>query len=242
MNNNKFWGFVLIASAVLIFLGEMNYIPDLNIWRLVGTGIMVIIMVKSALDYNFYGIFFPLAFLFNWYEKILGFGDISFGVLLLMAFLLSMGFSILFKPKRKKIKTNQAYFHFDSNDGNEEKNHQSYTERTTGQDEYYFDTNFSNEIRYVNTTSLRYIYCECNFGGLKIYLNQSDILGDCATVHVDNNFGNVILYVSRKWHIEDLTTSTFGNIKMMKDSDENTVKTLRIRGEVNFGNLEIIYI
>ncbi len=234
MRRKQVWGVLLIAAAAVVLLSEAGIFPDVSVFSVLFTIGLGYIAITSLMKLDFYLTFFPLAIILMINKEFLGVEAISSWTWMIVAFLLSMGCSILFKSKSKKIKYSK-YINIQT--GNEKR------ENTveSGEEDYFFSTQFSDEVRYVSTDDLKSVHCDCSFGELKVYLNQSTIQAASAIVVVDVSFGNVEIFVPKNWRVEDLTSASFGETEI-RGYAEQPEKTLQIRGSVSFGGLQITYI
>ena len=82
---------------------------------------------------------------------------------------------------------------------------------------------------------------EVAFGNAKIYYDNSEMLGDSATLKVEVGFGNAVIYVPQHWGV-DLKVETFCGVAKADTPLAPTSKTLIIRGDVAFGKLGIVYV
>lgn len=82
---------------------------------------------------------------------------------------------------------------------------------------------------------------EVAFGNAKIYYDNSEMLGDSATLKVEVGFGNAVIYVPQHWGV-DLKVETFCGVAKADTPLAPTSKTLIIRGDVAFGKLGVVYV
>ena len=122
-----FWGFVLVIAAVMLILGATDAIPIKDTswfawWRIMLGAIFGGWFIYELVLLKIPNIFFPLAFTFMVFEaplaNALGKGNdlISNWIILLVAFLLTIGFSLLI-PKQNFVKNanfTRSTFYYDA--------------------------------------------------------------------------------------------------------------------------------
>ena len=75
-----------------------------------------------------------------------------------------------------------------------------------------------------------------------MYFDDAIIQGESATVHIDNSFGEVSLYVPRAWKVDVNVDKAFGGINMRGRMEGTSTHRLIVTGETNFGALTIVFI
>ena len=81
-----------------------------------------------------------------------------------------------------------------------------------------------------------------SFGATSVYFDNAIIQGESATVHIDNSFGEVSLYVPRAWKVDVNVDKAFGGINMRGRMEGTSTHRLIVTGETNFGALTIVFI
>ena len=99
-----FWGVLLILAGIFLIISKLGYFPNVNVFSLLLTVFLVVIIVKSLPRFNFAGILFPIAFICIIYDKQLGITAITPWTVLIAALLGSIGLSMIF---HKHIKWSQ---------------------------------------------------------------------------------------------------------------------------------------
>ena len=77
---------------------------------------------------------------------------------------------------------------------------------------------------------------------MTIYFDNAIIQGASAYVEVENNFGETILYIPKEWKVENHLEHSFGTINEYGRPQGSSNATLHIRGEANFGHIDINYV
>ena len=68
------------------------------------------------------------------------------------------------------------------------------------------------------------------------------IQSDAASVKIDNNFGETILYIPKEWKVQNELEHCFGSINEHGKPLGSSNATLCLKGDTNFGNIEIYYV
>ncbi len=77
---------------------------------------------------------------------------------------------------------------------------------------------------------------------MKIYFDNAIIQGELAEVQIENNFGAIILFIPKEWKVQKELEHCFGSILEHGTCLGTSSATLRLRGETNFGNIELHYV
>ena len=91
-----FWGVFLIVAGIFLIINKLGYLPDVNVFSLLLTVFLVVVIMKSLLRINFAGILFPSAFICIIYDKQFGITNITPWTVLIAALLGSIGLSMIF--------------------------------------------------------------------------------------------------------------------------------------------------
>ena len=231
------WGVLFIVGAICLLFSHTDFMKGLqiNIWNILWTIILVVILIKNLVRLNFFGIFFPLAFLCIIYDEPLGITGIAPWTFFGAAILLSIGCNMLFP---KKWKESCCHGHWNSEGS------VSFDEivDTDSNEHVRQEVNFGSCVKYINSDNFISGRFECNFGAMKIYFTNTIMQGEQATIHVENNFGGTELYIPKNWIVVNQIHSAFGGVDEKGCHQPDGVHTLYIEGECNFGGIDIIYI
>ena len=229
-----FWGIFFIVAALLIIISKLGLMPDVGVFSIFATIVLLWMLIQGLKHINFYEIMFAIAFLCIIYDEPLGIEALTPWSVLAAALLFSIGLSMLFHGKRK-------YHHHINIAG---KSHSAFGESSEQfSDEHLIcENNFSAAIRYVNSDNFRDAHLENNFGSLTVYFDNAIIQGGSAQVSIENNFGATALYIPKEWKVVKNLEHSFGNIDEYGASVGNSDTTLYIQGETNFGHIELHYV
>ncbi len=196
---------------------------------------------------NYFGIIMPLALIFVWYNRIWDVIDIGNGAVLVSAFLLSVGLSVLFKKNY-----HGTFFYSDGNYQGKSYSHADEDvidgevfEKSTQEDgeSIVINRSFGEEIRHLKSQSLRDVDIRCSFGSVKVYFEEARLANNSAQVSLDCTFGGIEIYVPRNWNVDNQIHGAFGAADFnntSKASPEDPV--LHLSGSVNFGGVEITFV
>jgi len=232
-----FWGIILILGAVLLILSQfqVSLFSGLGPWTLAVTVFLGLIMVRSAIDLEYFGIFLPLAFLLkmDYYENLLHLQKINGFYLFLAAVLLSAGLSVLtkrpFQRWQKKWQNNW-----------EEKRK---IEGQSINENYVTGTvQFGAASKYIHSTCLENAQFSCSFGSLKLFFDHCTPTPNGAVLNLHMAFSGAELYVPKGWRIINNCSASLGGFSEKNYPGPPSGETLTIIGDISFSGVEIIYV
>ena len=228
MKNSKkiFWGFVLIAAAVLIVLDALAVVPDLPFVK-IALGILCLSWaVREAVAIRIYGIVFPAAFLFMLFEREIGLlldirtNIISNWLVLLAALLLSGGLGMLFGDLKRKKKIGHGHFGHHHGSGKVNNNR------------------FAAGSVYIDCADFKYEVLKNSFGGCEVYFQNIEDYEGGGVLEVDNSFGAIEIHVPAEFNVIEGITREFASVET-EGKCNSEGKTLTIKGHTKFGAVEI---
>ena len=227
-----FWGLLLILAAAYMIVSKMGILPDISIFTIILTVLLVWWMLKGIRKVNFSEILFPIAFLCILYDEQLHITALTPWTVLGAALLGSIGLGMIFKPnKRWQVEVcNEHGSAFDVN-----------VEQGSGE-KIRFENNFGETIKYINSDNFKKGHFENNFGSMSVYFDNAIIRPDGAVVYAECNFGELQLYIPKEWKVTNYLKHSFGNIEERGYCEGTSTSTLTLEGEANFGNIVIHYI
>mgnify|MGYP002537899888 FL=1 len=83
---------------------------------------------------------------------------------------------------------------------------------------------------------------ENSFGELTVYFDNAVIQSGKAIIKVENSFGETNLYIPKEWKTDNEIGQTFGSVQIHGISEGTSSNTLKLKGEVSFGEVNIHYI
>ncbi len=82
------------------------------------------------------------------------------------------------------------------------------------------------------------IRCGNTFGSAIRYIHSDNF----CKANLENNFGETNLYIPKEWKVHNELDHVFGNINEHGKCMGTSSAELRLKGETNFGNIEIYYV
>lgn len=233
------WGVFFIAAAILIVVNQLGYFMGINLWGLLFTVLVVPVVVSGLYRRNFFNVFFGIAIWLIVFARPLGITPLVPWTVLFAALFLSIGFSILVKPR----------YRF----GNHHHLGRSWMEHNHNYTEYetvdYVDGNEVNccvslggSCKYLHSDSLEKGRLECSLGYLKVYFDNVQLHPDGTAIFVDCSLGSMELYLPRDWQVIINVDSMLGNISEQHHMNSGNGPVLTITGYVKMGNIDIKYI
>lgn len=226
-----FWGVLFILAGIFMVISKLGYFPDMNVFSLLLTVFLVVVIAKSVIRLNFSGILFPIAFICIIYDKQLGITAITPWTVLIAALLGSTGLSIIFHKHGKWIGHNHHCedYKFEKIDIEDESN-------------VRFKNSFGASIKYINTDKFEQAAFDCSFGAMKVYFDNAVMSNENAIVRINASFSGIELYVPKTWNVDDKTNVFLGSVSEKNRNDQATTNTLTLVGDVSFSGIEIVYI
>lgn len=243
MNENKFsmnklfWGLLFLLGAACLILDQINIWPTFyhfSLFDILYTLFFIWLFLEGLHHRNFFEMLFGLAFIAIRYDKLLHITAITPWTLLCATLLASIGLTIIF-PNRSYFGEN-TFSGFKFTDCG--KKHFSEADGET----IYFKNSFSSTTKYVNTDALVSASFENSFGEMKIYFDNAVIKNGVADINLEVSFGDAVLYIPKTWNVENHLKTAFAGVKEKNTSQSQGCPTLRIYGEISFGEAVIVYI
>lgn len=228
---NVFWGLMMILTAILIILYQFELFPGIGVFDIVVTVIMIAVIIISARRINFWGIFFPLAVICIIFDNELNITGFTPWTILLSAFFLSLGLSLIFKRDG----------HLFINIGSNGDFNSSYINEQDG-NTVTCSTVFGDTIKYINTDDFQRANIKTVFGDVKMYFDNAKIPSEKADIYLDVVFGDVDLYVPMTWNIVNKTHAVFGDFSILRNNVVSDSPVVNIYGNVIFGDVKVIYV
>jgi hypothetical protein len=241
--------FILVAVAIILNVAGVIAFDGLSAGDIVWTAALVVVMILCIPHRIWFGIFFPLAGLLIIFDKPLGIDtqDISLWAFMGVALLLSIGFSILFH-KRKHHRSGwsscgdgtRAYV-YGSAQGEDA---MSGSVDSVDGSVVRVEVNFSNVIKYVNSTELERVEAECNFGAVKLYFDNAKPGPNGALIMLDVSFGSAELFIPATWSVNNELKRSFSAVDEQGRIPSSAERTSRVTivGEASFSGVNIIYV
>lgn len=236
----KFWkifaGLGLILAAVLLILDAIGIITpivsvvgEITLFEIVGGLIIIALIIERLIRGKIPSVFLLLSFLFMIFEENIAFvcglendNIINNWLVLLVALLLSIGFSILF-PSRKRKKSSISH---------------SGTIEINGK---HAESNLGSSTIYVDCENFTPSSIENSLGSCSVHFENVESYKGGETLRVENNLGSMVINVPEHWIVKSNIENNLGGTHA-DNNDDKAGPILNIRGENNLGSLTIKYI
>lgn len=230
-----FWGLGFILVAVLIVLDALGvFAPfvsafgEISIWAIVGGLLLLCFAISQLFSGNIGNFFVPIALIFMIFEKNIAhyfcIGDESGNIinnwlLLLVAVLLGIGFSILFSGIRRRKRRRKSGCEWSYSNG------------------VKIRSSIGSSVRYIDCDGFKYEEIENDLGSCTVFFENVEKYEGGGVLSVENNLGSTVIYVPEEWHVVVRIVHNLGGVAIPKDNGNGPVLT--ITGENNLGSVEI---
>lgn len=238
MKKHIFWGILLLLCAVLLIIDKLVGFGGLSVVNLLFGAVFVALFINGVCHVSFGEMLFSLACLAIIFDEELGITMLTPWTVLAVAALGTVGLNLIFgsaKSRKWGRKWEEKWEkHQNShiiNDG------QPHAETFTAE-KFYSETNFSSSVKYIHANTFLKGRVECNFGACEVFFDNIEGYQGNGELKLEANFGKITVYVPSHWLIVDHTTSSFGGTHM-KRPQPDAGPVLTIKGEANFGGIEI---
>lgn len=225
-----FWGLIIILLAVYVIVSRLFAMPDIPVIKIAFTLLFVYIIYNGIRSLHFGEIFIPLALIACQYDEYIGIEELTPWPVLLAAVLLSIGFSMIFKKRRRVIHDGSSVV-FDSVDIDEEDGNTICVKNT-----------FSETSKYVNSNDFTSGDIKNTFGETRVYFNNAVLANGKATLYVDNTFGETCIYIPRTWRLDLKKNNSFGEIAVRGNGNNDMdAPLITIDAKNSFGEICIVF-
>lgn len=230
MKNNRLWsGMLFLLIAVFLIIGKLGYLEGVNIFSLLLSACLVIILVRSIFTRSFAGILFPIAFLCILYDKQLHIENLTPWTVLIAAAFGSIGLSLLFGKSGHRIKMQSAGALSDVTDS-VENDHSQHSAR------------FSASTKYINNEHFEQAEFNCSFCALSVYFENARVPSGSASVALYASFSGIELYIPKEWTVENHLQASLAAVEEENSPSPDGSVTLHLVGSISVSGVSIIYI
>lgn len=231
---NWLWGIFFICAAALLVMNQLGYFIGIGLFSLLFTIILVPIIVKSIVRLNFFGIFFPTSLLLIIFDRPLGIQALTPWTVIIASILLSIGLSVIFKPKSFG---HHGYVHHHHNH-----NHPEEVIGHVDDDNVNCTVSFSSRSQYLHSDHLQKARLSCSFGSLKVFFDNTQLDVDGAELYVNCSFGTIELYIPKEWNIIYDVGTSVASIDEKNHHDPSNGPMVKVSGDVSFGSISVTYV
>lgn len=269
---NYYWGIIFTILGLILLGNAFNMFSETpNFFTIVITVLLIASSLSNMPRLNFFGIIMPVIVAVIINRNILNLSDsLNSWWLILSGVFISIGLQSLIhkRPKRTNYSNYDTYstkFTYSNDDDDEDviiidsdevkedfkkeynkehfkyKDRESYSE-TVDPDYVRINATFTDRTRYVRAENFTDGSIENDFGSLRVYFDQATFNPKGAHLYIDCNFGQVIIYLPRNINVINNISSTLGGVNDDFNRPNYDAPTLVLDGDVNFGNIKIIYL
>lgn len=240
---NWFWGVFLVLGAVVLVTSQLGiFSTHVGVWTLLLGVFLVAAFVESLMHLAVWGMVFSLAFLAIIFAKPLGIVALAPWTILIAAVLLSLGLSLIIRPKRwyrYNWKTQGNWSHHHHGDWS---NHYEEDVKTLNDPDITVNVSMSSSIRYLQSVDFRRADVQVSMGDAKLYFDDVTLSDQGATINIDAHLGGVQLYLPTSWNVKTDVDANLGAIETTGEPAGTDGPLVVITGRVSLGGLTIIYI
>lgn len=232
-----FWGVFFLLAAAAIIISQIGDFRDFGFWTVLMTVVLLAIVIQSAAQKSFGGVFVPVAILYWTYQKPFDLPYLHFWVLILAGVFVSMGFSFIFKKKSWSGCENMfAGVIIDDGLGGT-------TDEVNGDENHpVVHVKFGSTTKYLRAGALESVRINVSFGAAEIYFQDVIVHPNGADVYLNCSFSGVELYIPRTWNLANNANATLGAVDTHGGFGGDIgvdAPTIRIHGNVSLGAVEI---
>ena len=237
---NVFWGLLFVCCGALIVLHQLGMIAQIGVHTIVITALMIPLIVASLVKLNYFGIFLPISILSVLYTQPFDLPQINIWAALFTGLLVSIGFSLIFKRKKKRNDCCDWQM-LKGQIGNEFADN---TVETIDDSVVECSVSFGDSSKYLKSSQLKRANLSCSFGALKVFFDNASLSPEGAVINLNASFSGVELYIPKEWKVKNSIECFLGGVDekhrsvcVAKDSP-----ALILTGQVKFSGVEIYYV
>ena len=243
-SKNWLWGIFLLLAAAFIVANQLGWLVQFSFGTIIAAVIAAGLLISCITHKTITTLPFVLAMVYIVLRNQEIVPYVALWAVLVVAALVSAGIGLLFpqKPPRGKVVVGSFFGDDLSWDDESKKTHVD----VGGMDNNpTISVTFGSVSRYLHADRLETVQLSCNFGGMEIYFDQTQLGPSGATVHLDCKFGGIDLFVPRHWRVSfEQINCVFGgadiNDRLSVPSEDAPMLT--ITGNVMFGGVDIQHI
>lgn len=217
-----FWGvFLSLSAIVLVVLTQLHF--ALGVWTIFATIILLIFLIQGLMQRLMPVAVFAVALLAMLYAKPLGITALVPWTILGAAVLLSIGLSLLIRPKWNHWQHTGDITYYSGDDDN-----------------LAVVANMSNTIRYLTSADFTGVNVVAHMAGVKVYFDKVNLATETAVINVDSSLSNVELYVPRDWEIVPEIALSMSGVEEIGGTIKSGPQVTLV-GRASLSGIKIIY-
>lgn len=236
---NTFWGLILIFISLTIMAEITGLIESYSIVRLAWTIILVAYAISKIFTLSFIPASIAGAIALNINAEYLNIE--ASNSIFIASILLGIGLTLLTKNmKRNKRRNKTVIINGKDIKFTTDKSFNTTSENIEGED-VYFENNFGDNSRYIQSSNLKTARIENNLGHSRVYFDNVTFNPQRAIVNAECNLGKITLYFPSNINLQNNLKTTLGSIKGPASfHTDDRYPTVFLDGECNLGEIEIV--
>ena len=241
-----FWGIALVAVAIFLVMNQLHLFAfHLKISMIIWTIIFGAALIESLADRSLFGTTFSIAFLLIVYAEPLHITKIVPWTVLIAAFLIYLGLSLIFKRSwfPKTVYFNQKKRQdFKNNHSRADNNVLNASNSEADGEDIVINQRLSSVSRYISSKNLRSITINSSLGEVEVYLDQAEAAGDTVVADINGTMGEIEFYLPSSWKVDSQNLNVaLGELEIEGESTGGG-PTLVLTGHSNMGEIEVYYV
>lgn len=224
----------ILICVVLLLRSTMGLFSGATAWNCIWPLLIFGLGLGSIFDHPVFGIVVMAAGAYETIHFCFGIGfDLPWYVILLVIAIAVLT-HILMKTVRGKNKAEMSFEYRNGSDNNK---------FSFSIDDYYLkeELNLGNRTVIYPDRILNGADIEVNFGETYVDLTNVTEFSNSPVIHVECNFGTVTLYLPKCVRLTRSSETAFAAFGVKGEPSPDAGQQVIVRGEVNFGSLEIVY-
>ncbi|AUJ30280.1 LiaF transmembrane domain-containing protein [Liquorilactobacillus hordei] len=227
-----FLGILILIFATLLVSTKLEIISfHFKFWTIVLTVLFVFLLAQGIGYRRISQTVFSIAFLVILYAKELGVQALGTWTIILVAGLVSVGLSMIFKSFGRNKKWDWNWKHKISS-----------FETDTSEKKIKINESMSSSVRYVKASNLERVAINARFASLKIYFDNVELQNDEANIFINGSLSEIMLFFPREWKVFVNINSVFSEVNTGQEEENVFEKKVYINGNLNLSELKIRYI
>lgn len=245
--NRVFIGLGLLVAAAFLVVDQLHLLPiKIGIWTIFLTIIFGSCLITSLIDRSLYGVIFSLTFLLIVFAKPLHIQALSPWTILLVAVLISVGISLIFKRSFKPTvvingrKIDASWSDLKNPEKFKAGHVMSQSNFGVEGENIVISEKMSDASRYIHSQDLKTITINSKLADIDVYLDDAKAAGEEVIVNINSSMSDINFYLPSDWRIENRLQQSFGDLEI--DYQDASGSTLVLQGASNICDITIKHI